>query len=378
MPRDKARASEAKHGSAGGGFPCDTCQQRCTTKANELLEDTFGGKTAASPPLCDCEEDVVAHHCNTCGKSLCNDCDSMVHGKGARKAHVRIPIKEHMSGGGESGKGKALMCPIHKDYPLIFFCKHGSCGTTICALCVAKEHSAHDYVDIADASGTSRQALEKAAARAAIALVAVSDGVTAVNERRKVVENAKKEAHAKAQQFFKTVQASIIARMKVAQADALAEGGRKDDMLSKQEGAMEVAKERLENGLELVHRVQECASEVELLQIQRLLVDGLAAAASHGVDLEPLCGPTVMFVVDAELMALVEKIPTMGAISGSDTNPAACTAEGGGLKEAMVGVEVDFAVTAVDFQGKKRASGGDGVGLTVVLVGGGGGAAGAV
>eukprot|EP00729_Bicosta_minor_P032952 gene32952-biopygen23647 len=128
--------------------------------------------------------------------------------------------------------------------------------------------------------------------------------------------------------------------------------------------------------MELATRVQKGASEVKLLQIKRLLINGLTAAAAHGVDLEPLCGPTVLFVADDELMALVGKIPTMGAISGSDTNPAACTAEGGGLKEAMVGVEVGFVVTAVDFGGKKRASGGDGIVLTVEYVGGGGGGGG--
>eukprot|EP00729_Bicosta_minor_P023468 gene23468-biopygen17433 len=80
-----------------------------------------------------------------------------------------------------------------------------------------------------------------------------------------------------------------------------------------------------------------------------------------------------MFVKSPAWMALNEKVPALGAISGSDTNPAACTAEGGGLKEAGVGNEVGFVVTAVDYGGKKRESGGDGIALTIVFVGGGGG-----
>ena len=132
-------------------------------------------------------------------------------------------------------------------------------------------------------------------------------------------------------------------------------------------------KGRLESGLDLAHRVQEGASEVKLLQIQRLLVEGLTAATSHGISLQPVCGPSVMFVKSPAWMALNEKVPALGAISGSDTNPAACTAEGGGLKEAGVGNEVGFVVTAVDFEGQKRENGDDGVALTVVFVGGGGG-----
>eukprot|EP00729_Bicosta_minor_P002582 gene2582-biopygen6057 len=377
MPRDKARALEAEHGSAGGGFPCGTCQQPCTTKANELIEVTFAvGKTAATVPLCGCEEGPATVHCGKCGLNFCDDCDAAGHSKGAKKAHVRIPInKEHLSagGGGEGAGGKALMCPIHRDYPLTFFCKHDGCGTTICAMCAAKEHSTHDYVDIAEASGTTRQALEKVVARAALALVEVSEGVAAVNERRKEVEQSAKETHAEVQRAYKQAQAGLISDMKTTQAAALTEGGRKEGVLVNQRDALASVKGRLESGLDLAHRVQEGASEVQLLQIQRLLVDGLTAATSHGISLQPVCGPSVMFVKSPAWMALNEKVPALGAISGSDTNPAACTAEGGGLKEAGVGNAVGFVVTAVNFEGRKRENGDDGVALTVVFVGGGGG-----
>eukprot|EP00729_Bicosta_minor_P032581 gene32581-biopygen15401 len=392
FPRDAARALEAKAGAGHGGFPCGVCNHRCTTKASELLEDPGGEKKTGKGDgvgggtkrsLCECEEDSIAVHCSKCNLNYCDDCDKRAHAKGGRKKHIRIPIKEHMAAAQNDGGGAAagaaaevVMCPIHTSYPLLFFCKQDGCDTTICALCVAKSHFSHNYIDLSEASGATRQEIAAAVVVAGKALTAASNGITAVNKRRKVVEKSKQAAHAKAQQFFKKVQASIIARMKVVQADALVEGGRKDDVLANQKGELGIAKERLENGIELATRVQKSASEVKLLQIKRLLINGLTAAAAHGVDLEPLCGPTVMFVADEALMALVEKIPTMGAISGSDTNPAACTAEGGGLKEAMVGVEVDFAVTAVDFQGKKRASGGDGIVLTVECVGGGGGGGG--
>eukprot|EP00729_Bicosta_minor_P032630 gene32630-biopygen2706 len=397
FPRDTVRTLIAEAGGEGGGFPCGVCNHRCTTKASELLEDPGGekkegkgdggggeggGEGGTKRSLCECEDDSIAVHCGSCNKGYCNDCDKTAHAKGARKKHIRIPIKEHTAGAQNDGGGAAasaaaeiVMCPIHKTYPLAFFCNHESCGTTICALCALEGHKSHNFIKLAEASGATRQEIAAAVVVAGKALTAVASGITAINKRRKVVEISKKDAHAKAQQFFKKLQASIIARMKVVQGDALVEGGRKDDVLVKQKDELGIAKERLENGMELATRVQKGASEVKLLQIKRLLINGLTAAAAHGVDLEPLCGPAVLFVADEALMALVGKIPTMGAISGSDTNPAACTAEGGGLMEAVVGVEVDFVVTAVDFQGKKRDSGGDGIALTVVFVGGGGGGA---
>eukprot|EP00729_Bicosta_minor_P032513 gene32513-biopygen6532 len=391
LPRDAVRALEAEAAGAQGGFPCNVCHHRCTTKASELLEDPAveklaekggGGGGGTKRSMCGCQEDSIAMHCGSCNQNYCDGCDKMVHGKGARKEHIRIPINEYMAGAQKDGGGaaagaaaEAVMCPIHTSCPIAFFCNHDGCDTTICAMCAAEDHKFHNFIKLAEASGATRQEIAAAVVVAGKALAAASNGITAVNKRRKVVEKSKQDAHAKAQQFFKKLQASIIARMKVVQADALVEGGRKEGVLVNQNDELEIAKERLENGMELATRVQKGASDVKLLQIKRLLINGLTAAAAHGVDLEPLCGPTVLFVADEELMALVGKIPTIGAISGSDTNPAACTAEGDGLKEAMEGVEVGFVVTAVDFGGKKRANGDDGIVLTVEFVGGGGGGA---
>eukprot|EP00729_Bicosta_minor_P011927 gene11926-biopygen12170 len=381
---------QGEHGSAGGGFPCGTCQHHCTTNADELLENTCAaGKTAATPPMCDCKENPAKVHCDKCNLNYCDDCDAGTHARGARKAHVRITIEEHMRGvGAKSGGGeKVAMCPIHEDNRLTFFCKHDRCGTTICALCVARGHATHDYVAISEASGTSRQELEKVVMLAANALVDVSEGITAVNERRKEAETSMEATHKEVQQTYKQVQAGLIAEMKTTQADTLTEGGRKEGMLINQKKKLETVKEWLENGLELAHRLQEGASDVEFMQKQRFLIGDLTAATSHGLPVHPVCGPSVTFVKGPELMVLIEKISTLdalGAISGIDTNPAACIAEGRGLEEAAIGFEGMFVVTTVDFEGKKRESGGDGVALTVVFVdgggdgggGGGGGAAG--
>ena len=158
LPRDAVRALEAEASAGHGGFPCNVCHHRCTTKVSELLEDpavekkagkadggggaSEGGGTKRS--LCGCQEDSIAVHCGSCNQNYCDDCDKMVHGKGARKKHIRIPINEHMAGAQNDGGGAAasaaadvVMCPIHTSYPLAFFCKQDGCDTTICAMCVA-------------------------------------------------------------------------------------------------------------------------------------------------------------------------------------------------------------------------------------------------
>lgn len=182
--REDAVAREAADGSATTGFNCGTCQHCCSTKASDLVSVPFLGKRGmgkvneeaakgAKRPMCDCEEESIAVHCDTCGKGYCDDCDATVHAKGARKKHARIPIKEYLSskrgagGGGTAGGAGAsaadfMMCHIHTTYPLIFFCQHGGCNTTICALCVAETHNLHNYVKLSEASGESRQEIETA------------------------------------------------------------------------------------------------------------------------------------------------------------------------------------------------------------------------
>ena len=201
-------------------------------------------------------------------------------------------------------------------------------------MCVAEKHKLHTFIKLAEASGTFRQEIEVVVQVAVSALTEAADGIAAVEDRRKEVESSTKSkehgAHQKVQAFFKKLQAAFIARMKVVQAAALAEGGRKEDVLVKQKYKLEAAHQRLESGLALATRFLESGSDVELMQIQRMLIDGLKAAAAHGVALEPNCGPSVLFVEGEELLSFLEKVPSLGIISGSDTNPAACTAEGAG------------------------------------------------
>ena len=270
-----------------------------------------------------------------------------------------------------------MHCPLHSGYPFAFFCKQGCCGTTICAMCVAEDrHKGHSVVKLSEAIGTSRQEIEVAQAAAMLALTEVNDGIVDVNKRRKEVEKSTDATHAIVQQSYRKIAAGIIVQEKKAKADVLAEGQRKEGVLVKQRDGLETAKDRLESGLGLSKKVLDHASEVKLLQITRTVVDGLGAATHHGVPIEPQCGALVLFVESAEMVKLKEELPLLGNVSGSDTNPALCTADGDGTKEAGVGQEAVFVVTAVDFQGNKMTAGGDGITLKVTFVGGGGGGGG--
>ena len=72
-----------------GNLPLHTA---CITARRYCKNSGMGAK-----PMCDCDNDYIAVHCNTCGKDNCENCDATVHAKGSQKKHTRIPIEEYLS-----------------------------------------------------------------------------------------------------------------------------------------------------------------------------------------------------------------------------------------------------------------------------------------
>lgn len=80
----------------------------------EKCRANINAADAADAAMCDCEEFPAKVHCGKCDLLFCNECDAGAHARGTRKAHVRVPIKEHMHGEGEGeGGGADPAAPVH-------------------------------------------------------------------------------------------------------------------------------------------------------------------------------------------------------------------------------------------------------------------------
>ena len=129
VTRGEAAECEAEDASEEDGwFDCPCCNARCLIKASDLIVLAFAATRSnqAAPPLCDCEEGPAKVHCGICNLNFCDGCDAVTHAKGTRKAHVRIPIEEHLrglrgGGDGATANREVVMCPIHKTQPLAYF-----------------------------------------------------------------------------------------------------------------------------------------------------------------------------------------------------------------------------------------------------------------
>ena len=65
------------------------------TETGGELDSGYKLSVEAVPPLCGCEEGPAKVHCGICNLAFCDDCDADGHARGAKKAHIRIPIEEH-------------------------------------------------------------------------------------------------------------------------------------------------------------------------------------------------------------------------------------------------------------------------------------------
>jgi len=192
--RELAAAETPNPSAAGDGtvrFPCPACGTICSTPVDELMVDGVvrrvkqsSVKQVAAPP-CDCGEGVATVHCNECNLCFCDDCNADGHKRGAKKAHARTPIASHLAAGGQSGpapsaEAEVVMCRRHPTYPLLFFCRDEGCGIPICALCAAKDHKLHNYIDLAEAHGTAAADLQAAAEAVVGPLSEVEAAIAAV------------------------------------------------------------------------------------------------------------------------------------------------------------------------------------------------------
>jgi hypothetical protein len=220
------------------------------------------------------------------------------------------------------------MCRLHPTYPITFFCQDEGCGVTICAMCVAKDHTSHTFIDLAEAHGPVTAGLHAAVDAVMLPLAAAAAGKVAVQGQIVLVKANCEKALQTIDSTFRPVAVAVTARKNVLKEEVQAESQRKIDALVAQRTELERVHDRLENGVEVAERMQGGARPTELLQASKLLRVGLAAAADHKVAVAPVCGPSVVLVGSAEIDALVATIGTLGGVSGGDTNAELCSAEG--------------------------------------------------
>jgi hypothetical protein len=189
----------------------------------------------------------------------------------------------------------------------------------VCSTCAVKGHNGHSLIDTSAALATEAAAVETAVAATTTALTSTKTGIVAVREMKRVVQTNTNATVEEVIAHCKALQRVLIAQMRKLEGAAKAEAKRKLGELQAQLNDLERAEGSMEIGLEVAARFKEHGTPLEQLQAKQMLVDGLTAAAAHGVEVTPVVGPKVAFVVQHELAGMSEMLARYGAIDGVDT-----------------------------------------------------------
>lgn len=140
----------------------------------------------SSQPACgQCQESLAELNCRECGENLCAPCSANLHRRGRLREHTLVPLRggavTDPPGGTDRCKlplfgnrdrddrCREVMCPLHPEDCLQFFCLDCECEC-ICAECaVHGEHRGHDVLNVRHAyknmASRITDALSKAQAR---------------------------------------------------------------------------------------------------------------------------------------------------------------------------------------------------------------------
>eukprot|EP00729_Bicosta_minor_P032599 gene32599-biopygen28400 len=375
--------------------PCLNCKTPCAIPVNNLFLDeallnglvgTAGGRAA---PVCDvCEEEQAAEHCGDCKnvQFFCDHCFTSAHRSATKQGHLSTPIQDYLaSSASASGGGSAapkMMCSIHTDEVLKFFCD--DCQVLVCATCGILHHKTHRLKPVEEAVQQHRAEIDTAATVTASTCADTTSTIKALRQVEAKLDSNRDIAKQKIIAGFRRVSQASLSQSKAFCKRVDEAHKEKTDAVKAQIFALEAAETRSEEAVALARSTLHGATAEQVLQMKKLFVDGLAQVKDHGLAMEQCRAATIEVILTRKFDEAVAEMAELMQLNVGNTNPAASIAFGEGVETAHVGkgIVAEFVVTAIEFgTGKQSPAGGDDVAVRVAPIdkgsGGGGGGGGA-
>eukprot|EP00729_Bicosta_minor_P016936 gene16936-biopygen29287 len=372
--------------------PCLNCKTPCAIPVSNLLLDeallneiagAVGGKAA---PVCDvCDEGEATKHCGDCKKNqfFCDHCFAHVHRSAKNQGHTPTPVQDYLAASPSASGGTPaackMMCKIHTDKPLEFFCD--DCQVLVCATCAVLHHNGHTLKPIGEAVQQHRGEIEAAATCAATGCADTAETIKALRQVEAKLDSNRDIAKQKIIAGFRRVSQASLSQSKAFCKRVDEVHKEKTDAVKAQIFALEAAETRSEEAVALARSTLHGATAEQVLQMKKLFVDGLAQVTEHGLAMEPCRAATLEVILSRKFDEAVAEMAEFMQLNIGNTNPAASIAFGEGVERAHAGTGIvaEFVVTAIEFGTRKQSTaGGDDVAVRVTPKdkgGGGGGAA---
>eukprot|EP00729_Bicosta_minor_P008523 gene8523-biopygen10118 len=371
--------------------PCLNCKTPCAIPMNDLqLDDVLlkeiAGARSKVALVCDvCEEEQATRHCGDCKKNqfFCDDCFTHAHRSATKQGHVSTSIQDYLaSSTSASGGGSAapkMMCSIHADEALKFFCD--DCQMLVCATCGILHHKTHTLKLIEEAVQQQRSEIEAAATVTTTACADTTSTIKALRQVEAKLDSNRDIAKQKIIAGFRRVSQASLSQSKALCKRVDKVHKEKTDAVKAQIFALEAAETRSEEAVALARSTLQGATAEQVLQMKKLFVDGLAQVKDHGLAMEQCRASTIEVALSRKFDEAVAGMAELMQLNVGNTNPAASIAFGEGVETAHAGTGkvAEFVATAIEFgTGKQSTAGGDDVAVRLVPKdkGGGGGGGG--
>eukprot|EP00729_Bicosta_minor_P012326 gene12326-biopygen19029 len=389
------KGKKKKKGDEHKPTPCLNCKTPCAIPVNNLFLDEallnrlVGAAGGRAAPVCDvCEEEQAAKHCGDCKKVqfFCDHCFTSAHRSATKQGHVSTPIQDYLaappSASGGASTASKMMCTIHTDKPLEFFCD--DCQVLVCATCGILHHNGHTLKPIGDAARQHRGEIQALTAATKVSQQALSDTIKALYILKGKIEGNMDAAIAAIEEGYNRVMRAAVSHKNMLKKHVKEVCKGKTDAVGAQITKLEGGEERAANAVKLAQVTLQMATPEQVLQMKQLFVNGLSRLTDHGLGMEQCRAATIEVKATAMLEKAVAQVPMLMQLNVGNTNPAASIAFGEGVEiaHAGMGMVVDFVVTAIEFgTGKQSTAGGDDITVRVAQKdkggGGGGGGGGA-
>ena len=321
-----------------------------------LHEDS--AHTSVGCDICD-SGDPTVNRCTTCCIFLCEFC-SQAHLRARDTSSHDIVSVEEAKKMGSVAMAKPSLCKEHKGEVMKLFC--ATCDKVICRDCTVVEHRNHEYTFVKEAYSTEKERLLDILSETKTRIPMLEEALQSVSEMKTRVE-----CHAQ-----KTVQDAIkcrdelvdCANIRHKQLIQLIEELRMVKLkgLQVQEEELETALTSVKNGVEFTEKALKNSSEVDILNMRKLMSSRLEGFNSANWHLKPCTEEVVQLNVD--MQQLKQAMKNFGTITEGQASAGMSTVTmdngpEGVMCNTLCGEQITFTITSKEQNGRKRRNGGD-------------------
>ena len=296
-----------------------------------------------------------SHYCFQCCSFWCEECVTFHNGIKANKDHYALALEKFQDKDFESILKRPTFCgfPGHEKKEMEFFCK--ICKVAICNACALLDHEGHAKMLLELAANERKLRLKSAIESQKKRAQTSEREIKKLNEYYNEVQEQAACVKRNVQEYVDGIIATIEAKKREIFDDVERRKKSSLDHIEVQKDKFEELLKKHESEIERAEKLVKRSTSVEIMQANDVLIlkeendnDDTAADRENESSLVGLS----FFVKNQKLfdLACVEQL---GSLKRSQTRARHSSADGEGIKEAIVGLEAQLVVTTRNAKGQQ-------------------------